>query len=232
MATGNLRRAVFLDRDGVINVDTAYCSRIEDFRFVDGVLEAAKALYAAGWLLVVVTNQSGIGRGYYTEADFRRLTGWMKDVFEKAGAPLADVRFCPHHPDAAVPEYRCRCNCRKPAPGMILEAAETLGIDLTQSVMVGDKQGDMQAAKAAGIPHRIWSVPTAKPCPKPSPKPPIRPDRSPKPRRSFSGSQTFPASGARTNAHQTESVTIETNVWAVVTFATAAAFSRIDAVMT
>ena len=128
MATGNLRRAVFLDRDGVINVDTAYCSRIEDFRFVDGVLEAAKALYAAGWL---------------------------KDVFEKAGAPLADVRFCPHHPDAAVPEYRCRCNCRKPAPGMILEAAETLGIDLTQSVMVGDKQGDMQAAKAAGIPHRI-----------------------------------------------------------------------------
>ena len=82
MATGNLRRAVFLDRDGVINVDTAYCSRIEDFRFVDGVLEAAKALYAAGWLLVVVTNQSGIGRGYYTEADFRRLTGWMKDVFE------------------------------------------------------------------------------------------------------------------------------------------------------
>ena len=79
----------------------------------------------------------------------------MKDVFEKAGAPLADVRFCPHHPDAAVPEYRCRCNCRKPAPGMILEAAETLGIDLTQSVMVGDKQGDMQAAKAAGIPHRI-----------------------------------------------------------------------------
>lgn len=155
MATGNLRRAVFLDRDGVINVDTAYCSRIEDFRFVDGVLEAAKALYAAGWLLVVVTNQSGIGRGYYTEVDFRRLTGWMKDVFEKAGAPLADVRFCPHHPDAAVPEYRCRCNCRKPAPGMILEAAETLGIDLTQSVMVGDKQGDMQAAKAAGIPHRI-----------------------------------------------------------------------------
>ena len=135
MATGNLRRAVFLDRDGVINVDTAYCSRIEDFRFVDGVLEAAKALYAAGWLLVVVTNQSGIGRGYYTEVDFRRLTGWMKD--------------------AAVPEYRCRCNCRKPAPGMILEAAETLGIDLTQSVMVGDKQGDMQAAKAAGIPHRI-----------------------------------------------------------------------------
>ena len=135
MATGNLRRAVFLDRDGVINVDTAYCSRIEDFRFVDGVLEAAKALY--------------------TEVDFRRLTGWMKDVFEKAGAPLADVRFCPHHPDAAVPEYRCRCNCRKPAPGMILEAAETLGIDLTQSVMVGDKQGDMQAAKAAGIPHRI-----------------------------------------------------------------------------
>lgn len=155
MATGNLRRAVFLDRDGVINVDTTYCSRIEDFRFVDGVLEAAKALYAAGWLLVVVTNQSGIGRGYYTEVDFRRLTGWMKDVFEKAGAPLADVRFCPHHPDAAVPEYRCRCNCRKPAPGMILEAAETLGIDLTQSVMVGDKQGDMQAAKAAGIPHRI-----------------------------------------------------------------------------
>ena len=117
MATGNLRRAVFLDRDGVINVDTAYCSRIEDFRFVDGVLEAAKTLYAAGWLLVVVTNQSGIGRGYCTEVDFRRLTGWMKDVFEKAGAPLADVRFCPHHPDAAVPNTAAAATAANPRPG-------------------------------------------------------------------------------------------------------------------
>ena len=118
---------------------------------VAGRLEAAQTLYAADWLFFGGPNHSGIGRGYYTEVDFRLLTGWMKDVFEKAGAPLADVRFCPHHPDAAVPEYRCRYNCRKPAPGMILEAAETLGIDLTQSVMVGDKQGDMQAAKAAGM---------------------------------------------------------------------------------
>lgn len=155
MTAQSSRRAVFLDRDGVINVDTAYCSRREDFQWIPGVLKAAARYAEAGYQLVIVTNQSGIGRGYYTEVDFRRLTGWMKDVFEKAGAPLADVRFCPHHPDAAVPEYRCRCNCRKPAPGMILEAAETLGIDLTQSVMVGDKQGDMQAAKAAGIPHRI-----------------------------------------------------------------------------
>lgn len=117
MATGNLRRAVFLDRDGVINVDTAYCSRIEDFRFVDGVLEAAKALYAAGWLLVVVTNQSGIGRGYYTEADFRRLTGWMKDVFEKAGAPLADVRFVRTTRTLPSPNTAAAATAANPRPG-------------------------------------------------------------------------------------------------------------------
>ena len=149
-------KLIVLDRDGVINVDSGqYIKSPEEWKPIPGALEAIARLNQWGWRVVVATNQSGIGRGYYTEADFRRLTGWMKDVFEKAGAPLADVRFCPHHPDAAVPEYRCRCNCRKPAPGMILEAAETLGIDLTQSVMVGDKQGDMQAAKAAGIPHRI-----------------------------------------------------------------------------
>lgn len=145
-----MQKAAFLDRDGVINIDHAYVSRIEDFDFVDGVLEAARALADAGYALVVVTNQSGIGRGYYTEADFWTLTNWMKDEFKKAGAPLAGVYFCPHHPEKALDGYRQACGCRKPEPGMLLEAAHDLNLDLSQSLMFGDKPGDVEAGLKAG----------------------------------------------------------------------------------
>jgi D-glycero-D-manno-heptose 1,7-bisphosphate phosphatase len=150
-----LRPAAFLDRDGVINVDHGYVYRREDFEFVPGVLEGAQRLNQMGYALVVVTNQSGIGRGLYTEQDFDTLTQWMVQSFAAAGAPLAGVYFCPHHPIEAVGAYRRDCQCRKPAPGLLLRAAAELGLDLTASVMFGDRASDLQAAKAAGVPRRI-----------------------------------------------------------------------------
>ncbi len=149
------KRAAFLDRDGVINVDHAYVHEIENFDWVPGVLEAARRLHDAGFELVVVTNQSGIGRGYYTEADFEKLTAWMKARFAEAGAPLAGVYFCPHHPEKALPAYRTDCGCRKPEPGMLLKAVEELGLDPERSVMFGDKPGDCTAGRRAGLPERV-----------------------------------------------------------------------------
>ena len=151
-----MKKAAFLDRDGVINIDHAYVHEIEAFEWVPGVLEAAKSLIDAGYLLVVVTNQSGIGRGYYDEATFEKLTAWMKDQFSQAGAPLSGVYFCPHHPEKALPQYRMTCTCRKPGPGMLLKAATDLDIDLKASIMFGDKPGDMTAGKTAGCCERIF----------------------------------------------------------------------------
>ena len=106
------RRAAFLDRDGVINLDHGYVFRQQDFEFVPGTLTAARRLHEAGWVLVVVTNQSGIGRGLYTEADYRALDAWMRAEFAAAGAPLAATYFCPHHPRDALGAYRRECDCR------------------------------------------------------------------------------------------------------------------------
>lgn len=150
-----LRRAAFLDRDGVINLDRGYVIRREDFQFVPGVLDAARRICDMGFLLVVASNQSGIGRGLYSEAEFNALTAWMRSEFLAAGAPLAGVYFCPHHPTEALGEYRRSCGCRKPAPGMLLAAARDLGIDLQSSAMFGDKDSDLEAARAAGVPIRV-----------------------------------------------------------------------------
>jgi len=155
-ATGRaLRRAAFLDRDGVINIDRGYVFRREDFQFVAGALEGARRLHELGFLLVVASNQSGIGRGLYTEDNFQALTTWMGNEFLTAGAPLAGVYFCPHHPTEGLGEYRRSCKCRKPAPGMLLAAAHDLGIDLGSSAMFGDKVSDLEAARAAGVPLRV-----------------------------------------------------------------------------
>jgi D-glycero-D-manno-heptose 1,7-bisphosphate phosphatase len=149
------RPAAFLDRDGVINVDHGYTYRIDDFEFVDGTLAAAARLHSMGFALVVVTNQSGIGRGLYTVADFDVLTDWMRAQFAAAGAPLAGVYWCPHHPVEAVGAYRRDCDCRKPAPGMLLAAMRDLDLDPARSVLFGDKRSDLEAAAAAGIPERV-----------------------------------------------------------------------------
>ncbi|WP_134057803.1 D-glycero-beta-D-manno-heptose 1,7-bisphosphate 7-phosphatase [Rheinheimera aquimaris] len=148
-------KAAFLDRDGVINVDHGYVSTAEQFEFIDGVFAACRHLQQQGYLLIVVTNQSGIGRGYYSEAQFWQLTDWMKQQFAANGVGITDVFFCPHHPVNAQPPYQLECNCRKPAPGMLLQAIEKYGIDAKQSLMLGDKKADMQAAKAAGIGRKV-----------------------------------------------------------------------------
>lgn len=150
-----MRRAVFLDRDGVINCDSGYVCRWEDFVWVDGVLPAAARLVRAGYALIVVTNQSGIGRGYYSQTDFDALTARMCAAFSQAHAPIDAVYFCPHHPTDALGEYRCTCTCRKPAPGMIERAAREHNLDVAHSIMIGDSRRDMQAALHAGVPTRI-----------------------------------------------------------------------------
>ena len=145
------RPAVFLDRDGVINEELNYVHRIEDFHFLPGVLAACRELSQAGYLLVVITNQAGIARGYYDVAQFEALTVWMKRQFSEAGAPLAGVYYCPHHPEGKVEEYRKECACRKPAPGMLLQAQRELGIDFGRSILVGDKLSDIEAGRAVGV---------------------------------------------------------------------------------
>ncbi len=144
-------KALFLDRDGVVNIDHGYVYKSEDFEFIDGVFSTCKAFYDAGYKIIIVTNQSGIGRGYYTQHDFLMLTGWMKNQFSAHEIEVADVYFCPHHPKKALPEYLKQCNCRKPAPGMLLEGIDTHSIDTEKSIMVGDKLSDMQAASNACI---------------------------------------------------------------------------------
>ena len=139
--------AVFLDRDGVINVDKGYVSTIDDFSFIDGSIEALQLLKQKGYLLVVVTNQSGIGRGYYSEADFIALTQWMDWSLAEHGVELDGIYYCPHHPDGGIGDYKQQCECRKPGTGMLTSAADELGIDFTQSYLVGDKLSDIQAGQ-------------------------------------------------------------------------------------
>jgi rfaE bifunctional protein nucleotidyltransferase chain/domain len=146
-----LRKAAFLDRDGVINLDRAYVHSWEEFEFVPGAVEAMKALKDAGYALVVVTNQSGIARGKYTEAQYQALTAQMKAALAQAGAAVDAVYHCPHHPGGQVAEFARECDCRKPEPGMILRAVKELGLDLAQSFLVGDKPSDIEAARKAGV---------------------------------------------------------------------------------
>jgi D-glycero-D-manno-heptose 1,7-bisphosphate phosphatase len=145
------RAAAFLDRDGVINEERNYVYRVEDFRFLPGALEACREFVQAGYLLVIITNQAGIARGYYDTRDFEKLTGWMKERFVEAGAPLTAVYHCPHHPEANIESLRVVCDCRKPAPGLILQARRDLGVDLRRSFLVGDKLSDIEAGRAAGV---------------------------------------------------------------------------------
>ncbi|WKE66801.1 D-glycero-beta-D-manno-heptose 1,7-bisphosphate 7-phosphatase [Gallaecimonas kandeliae] len=146
-----MKPAVFLDRDGVINVDHGYVSKIDDFEFIEGVFEACKAFKAMGYKVVVITNQSGIARGMYTEDTFQELTQWMDWNFDDKGVLLDGVYYCPHHAEKGLGQYKVDCSCRKPKPGMLLEAQKDLDIDLAASVFVGDKADDMRAARAAGV---------------------------------------------------------------------------------
>lgn len=141
-----MNKALFLDRDGVINTEIDYLYKIEDFEFIEGIFDLCKYYADLGFIIVVVTNQSGIARGYYDEKDFNSLTAWMIEEFLKHGIQIKKVYFCPHHPDVSG-----ECGCRKPNPGMLLEACEEFDIDLKNSVLIGDKERDIEAGLNAGL---------------------------------------------------------------------------------
>lgn len=144
-------RALFLDRDGIINRDLGYVHRPADFIFQPGIFALCRGAQTRGFGLVVVTNQAGIGRGYYSEAEFLALTDWMLGEFRAEGISFLGVEFCPDHPVHGIGRYRRENVRRKPGPGMILDACAAHGIDPARSVMLGDRASDMQAALAAGV---------------------------------------------------------------------------------
>ncbi|MDN4501354.1 D-glycero-beta-D-manno-heptose 1,7-bisphosphate 7-phosphatase [Alteromonadaceae bacterium BrNp21-10] len=146
-----MHKAVFLDRDGVINVDHGYIVKPSEFEFIDGVIEACKALQQQGYRLVIVTNQSGVARGYYNEDDVQQLHVWLHQQFTAHDVEIAGIYYCPHHSEKGLGDYKLDCDCRKPQPGMLLRAASELDIDLQQSIMVGDKESDLQAGINAGV---------------------------------------------------------------------------------
>ncbi len=146
-----MNRAIFLDRDGVINVEKKYVYRIEDFEFIDGIFPLLRSAQQYGYLPVVITNQAGIGRGYYGEEEFQRLTAWMLECFEEEGVHIAGVYHCPYHPQAGIGSYRQDSLDRKPNPGMLFNAKQELDIDLAASILIGDKLSDIEAGRAAGV---------------------------------------------------------------------------------
>ena len=143
-------RCVFLDRDGVINAEVDYLHDPAQLVLIEGAARTIRSLVDAGAPVVVVTNQAGIGRGKYTEADLAAVTAHLDELLAAAGTALAGSYFCPHHPPAGIGAYRIVCRCRKPAPGMLEQAARELGIDLANSVIVGDKATDLAAGRAVG----------------------------------------------------------------------------------
>ena len=143
-----MRKAVFLDRDGVINIDKAYVHTKENFEFCEGVYEALRHFQSLGYLLIIVTNQSGIGRGYYSEEAFQTLSAWMKQELLHVNIVLDAIYHCPHAPEVG-------CECRKPKSGMFQKAIRDFDIDVSASWMIGDKETDSEAALGAGIQQTI-----------------------------------------------------------------------------
>jgi D-glycero-D-manno-heptose 1,7-bisphosphate phosphatase len=146
--TGN--RAVFLDRDGTINIEKDYLFRPEEFEFIPGVPDAIRLLNEHGFKVIVVTNQSGIGRGYYTESDMHLLHRHLDTELAAFAAHIDAYYFCPHHPEEAAGKYKRECSCRKPLDGMLRQAAGDYAIDLGGSYIIGDKVADISAGIAAG----------------------------------------------------------------------------------
>lgn len=144
-------KAVFFDRDGVLNVDVAYLYKIEDLRWIDGAREAVAYLTQQGYKIFIVTNQSGIARGYYTVEQMEKLHSYMQQEITACGGRIDRIYYCPHHPEGSVAQYSCTCSCRKPKPGMLLQALNEYDIDKEQSFLIGDGKRDVEAAEAAGV---------------------------------------------------------------------------------
>ena len=147
-----LHKALFLDRDGVVNVDHGYVYQSEKFEFIKGIFSTCKTFFDAGYKIIVVTNQSGIGRGFYSESDYQQLTAWYRRKLNEAGVAITDILHCPHHPDE-------QCSCRKPQPGLFMQAIENYAVDYSSSIMIGDKDTDIEAAKRAGIKQQFLVEP-------------------------------------------------------------------------
>ena len=141
-------KTIFLDRDGVINKEVNYLHKIDDFEFIDGIFEACLYFQSLGYKIIIITNQSGISRGYYSHSDYQKVTQWMLDQFKYKNINILDVFHCPHGPDSI-------CDCRKPKPGMFLKAKDKHNTDMEKSWMIGDKERDTIAANSAGIDNTI-----------------------------------------------------------------------------
>lgn len=144
-------KCLFLDRDGVVNYDYGYVHKQSSFDFIEGIFDLVQLANELSYLVIIVTNQAGIGHGYYSEEEFFVLNNWMIETFNSQGCEIDDVYFCPYHPNAALPKYRRFSTKRKPEPGMILTAMCEHNIDAKQSLLIGDKQIDIQAGSSAGI---------------------------------------------------------------------------------
>jgi D-glycero-D-manno-heptose 1,7-bisphosphate phosphatase len=151
----DLQPALFLDRDGVVNREIGYLYKPEQVQFSTGIFELCRYAQVRGYKLIIITNQAGIARQLYSEADFHSLMRWIFEEFRQAHIHLDGYYFCPHHPEHGIGRYRKECVDRKPQPGMILQASKDHGIELSQSVLVGDRCSDIQAGAAAGIANLI-----------------------------------------------------------------------------
>jgi D-glycero-D-manno-heptose 1,7-bisphosphate phosphatase len=143
-----MNRALFLDRDGVVNVDKGHVYLRKQFEFTQGIFDLCKKYAGEGYLIIIVTNQAGIAKGIYTEKNFKDLTKWMVRQFRKKGIIITKVYHCPHHPDV-----NGICDCRKPAPGMILQAIRDFDLSVSECILIGDKETDLEAGRRAGIPE-------------------------------------------------------------------------------
>tara|TARA_B100000795_G_scaffold129265_1_gene96347 strand:+ start:7093 stop:7614 length:522 start_codon:yes stop_codon:yes gene_type:complete len=141
-------KTIFLDRDGVINKEISYLHKIDEFVFIDGIFEACQNFNKLGYQIIIVTNQSGISRGYFSEKDFQTITNWMLHQFEINDVNILDVLHCPHSPES-------NCICRKPKPGMFIQAKKKHKINMAESWMIGDSERDIRAASLAGIKNTI-----------------------------------------------------------------------------
>jgi D-glycero-D-manno-heptose 1,7-bisphosphate phosphatase len=151
MGTENSLKVVFLDRDGVININHGHVGTIDRFDFIDGSIDAMVRIRKAGYEIIVVTNQAGIAKGYYSLNDYHKLTGFMRVRLSGSSIEILSVYFCPHHPDGSVVDLSVVCGCRKPAPGMFIEASNDYDLDLGRSFIIGDKYTDIAAGQAAGV---------------------------------------------------------------------------------